>query len=197
MALSPQTFLSTAQQKLLPSVGGLLRGGTLVAGVEVTVLLNETHNLTAQATKQALESGAQVTDHVIIAPASVTIGWEISNAGEGAMAAKDVFETFKTMLEARDKLELITEHFFYDNMVIVAVSPAHEAPYKGRLRGVVTLQQISEVQLETVGRVPIKIGKNKTMDVEIEGGQQETKPPNKSMRKKIEEKAEQAVKRLL
>lgn len=172
------SFLATTQQNTIPSITGILRGGPLVAGVEVSVVLSESHTLTAQPTKQAIESGAQVSDHITLDPYSVAIVYEISNAGEGPMIARDVFETFKTMLEKRELIELLTEHFVYDNMAIISLTPMHAAPFKGRLQCTVTLQRINQIKLETVGRSAAKT--TKTGSAETNGGTQTTSEPKPS-----------------
>ena len=139
----------------LPStISGFLRSGTLVAGVEVSVLVSEAHALSSSVSKLAVESGAQLSDHVIVNPVDVSIVFGMTNTGLGADAARDVFETFKRMQENRELVELITEHHVYDNMVITNLNPMHQAPYKGALNFTVKLQQISFVTLKSVGRDP-------------------------------------------
>ena len=164
----------TAQQTTLSNSKGILTGGALVAGVEVSVMLSESHSLTAQATKQTLESGTQVSDHILIEPYTVSIAYEVSNAGDGASRAKDVFETFKNILEKRELLELTTEHYIYDNMVLTNLTPLHAAPYKGRLQCTATLQRVNQVKIAVVGRAPAKLKKGpiqKTGSAPVEGGQ--------------------------
>lgn len=157
---------------------GLLRGGPLVAGVEVSVLISESHNLTSNATKLSLESGAQVTDHVIVDPDQVSVVFAMANVGSGADAARDVFETFKKMRDDRELVELTTEHHVYENMVIVSVAPLHQAPYKGALNCTINLQQINFVQLESVGRQNLGKGTttSKTAAGKTNAGQQDPKP---------------------
>jgi len=152
-----------------------VRGGPLVAGVEVAVLISEAHNLTANATKLSMEDGAQVTDHVIVNPDDVSVVFSMTNAGDGAQTARDVFETFKRMRDDRTLVELATEHHVYENMVIVGVNPMHQAPYKGALNFTVHLQQINFVRLESVGREPQKLaGKtSKTAAAPTNAGKQD------------------------
>lgn len=168
--------------------GGMLRGkGPLVAGVRVSVLLSEGHNLTATPTKLALESGAQVTDHVIINPDDVSVTFAMTNTGGGSDAARDVFETFRTMMVERQLLELTTEHRIYENMVIIGIAPLHQAPYKGALNVTLRLQQITFVQLESVGRHNTKGAAKKTAAPKTNAGQQEAKPIEKSRYKKMQD----------
>ena len=181
----------TAQQDTPARSTGVLRGGPLVVGVEVSVVTSEAHTITAQATKQSIESGAEVTDHVIIVPPSVAITYEVANTGDGPNVAKDVFETFKTMLEKRELMELITEHYVYDNMVLVSLTPLHAAPYKGRLQCTATLQRVNQVKIAVVGRDPKNLGKGspqKTAAAPTNAGTQNGKPVRQSYAEKIRQK---------
>ena len=185
------TFVSQTTQTGAPaSSNGLLRGGPLVAGVEVSVLVSEAHNLTANATKLSLESGAQVTDHVIVNPDDVSVVFAMTNAGSGADAARDVFETFKRMRDDRELLELTTEHHVYENMVIIGVAPMHQAPYKGALNITLHLQQINFVQLHSVGRDPRNLNgtTSKTASPPVNAGQQDPKPVNGTLLDKAAKK---------
>jgi hypothetical protein len=173
------TFAQQTSQKGAPSTSpGLLRGGPLVAGVEVSVLISESHNLTANATKLSLESGAQVTDHVIVNPDDISVVFAMTNAGNGADAARDVFETFKKMRDDRELVELTTEHHVYENMVVTAITPMHQAPYKGALNVTIHLQQVNFVQLQSVGRDPRNLSgtTSKTASPPVNAGQQAPKP---------------------
>ena len=143
---------------------------------------SEGHTLTAQATKQALESGTQVTDHIILDPPSVTVNFEITNTSFWRMTAKGAFEKFKEMLEKRELFELITEHYTYDNMALVSFTADHAAPYKGRIQCTATFQRVNQVKLQTVGReekklAPSKSGSpSKTAAAEVNVGTQKTQP---------------------
>ncbi len=190
-------FDNTIGNQAFPGLpfSGVLRGGPLVAGVEVTCLVSENHTLSAQVTQQALESGAIVSDHVIIEPYTVSCTFEVSNAGLGPMIAKDVYGTFKNMLEQRQPLTLMTEFNVYENMVLTTMAPVHEAPFKGRLYCTVTLQQVNFVKVETVGKEesqlePVGGGQNgrtgatnKTAGAEVEGGTQNPKSEGSGLKK--------------
>ena len=170
------SFISQTTQTGAPqNTSGLLRGGPLVAGVEVSVLVSESHNLTADATKISLESGAQITDHVLVDPAEVSVVFAMTNVGSGADTARDVFETFKRMLAGREIVELATEHHVYENMVITGVTPLHQAPYRGALTVTLRLRQIHFVRLESVGREPRNLaGKTaKTASGPVNAGKQD------------------------
>lgn len=151
---------------LTAAVGGmpawLGAGGPDVAGVEVSVLVSEAHQYTATLSKLALENGAQISDHVIINPESVTVVVNMSNAAGGSDAARSALEAFKDLLEQATPVELATEHYYYDNMVITSVTPDHRAPYKGSLSITLKLEKARFVELQTAGRDPAALPPNAT-----------------------------------
>jgi len=172
-------FTSQTSQTGAPEyTEGLLRGGPLVAGVEVSVLVSESHTMTANATKMSLESGAQVTDHVIVDPNAVSVVFAMTNVGSGADTARDVFETFMRMRDDRELLELTTQHHVYKNMVITSFAPMHQAPYKGALNVTLNLQQINFVQIQAVGRMNAKGKTKKKASAKVNAGKQDAKPVN-------------------
>ena len=89
-----------------------LKTGSQIAGVTVAVKEAESHTYTATLTKLALESGASVTDHMILEPETVAVSFSVTNAGQGKQNAKDAFEAFVTMQRSRKLVELVTEHLY-------------------------------------------------------------------------------------
>lgn len=189
-------FIQNAIQDPVGAVKGLLFGGTLVAGVEVDVLVSESHSLQAELTQIALESGAIITDHVIKEPTTVDVSFEMTNTPGGMVGgtlgsaiggalgitrtAKDTFEQFENLLRKREPLKLITAHHLYENMIVVGFSPTHSAPYKGRMQAQVRLQQITRVQVNFVGRQATTT-RVKTANAQINSGMQQTPSPNASL----------------
>lgn len=159
---------------------GIIRGGPQVAGVEVSVILSEEHTLAASVSKFALESGALVSDHIIHEPDTLTVRYEVSNAGNGRNVARDVFEAFRRMKEENRLLEVETEHAIYRNMAIVSLSPMHTAPFRGRLQCVIKLERVNNVQLRVVGRQSgtMRGRDGKVFSPQKKAGQQEPQPVN-------------------
>lgn len=183
----------TGRQREETTTEGLLRGGPMVAGVEVSVIISESHNYTAQSTKLAMESGTIVSDHIILQPVAVDIVFEVVNTAEGKAIAKDVLETFYNVMAQRELLELITEHRVYENMALVNVSALHAAPFKGRLQLSATLEEMPQVVIESVGREPSRLAAgstSKTASAEVKDGTQNTQEvDNRSGLKKIKDGA--------
>ena len=160
----------------------IVRKGVAIAGIQVSVKKSEAHTYTSQATELAMESGATVTDHVILKPVTLAVTVAMTNAGDGRDAARDAFESFVEMRKAREPVEVITEHAIYTNMVITSLTPTHSAPYKGALEIGITFQQISFVELQRVGRSPstLKGSAKKTGAAPVQSGKVEAKEISKS-----------------
>ena len=160
----------------------IVRKGVAIAGIQVSVKKSEAHTYTSQATELAMESGATVTDHVILKPVTLAVTVAMTNAGDGRDAARDAFESFVEMRKAREPVEVITEHAIYTNMVITSLTPTHSAPYKGALEIGITFQQISFVELQSVGRSPstLKGSAKKTGEAQVQSGKVEAKEISKS-----------------
>ena len=160
----------------------IVRKGVAIAGIQVSVKKSEAHTYTSQSTELAMESGATVTDHVILKPVTLAVTVAMTNAGDGRDAARDAFESFVEMRKAREPVEVITEHAIYTNMVITSLTPTHSAPYKGALEIGITFQQISFVELQSVGRSPstLKGSAKKTGAAPVQSGKVEAKEISKS-----------------
>ena len=146
----------------------IVRKGVAIAGIQVSVKKSEAHTYTSQATELAMESGATVTDHVILKPVTLAVTVAMTNAGDGADAARDAFESFVEMRKAREPVEVITEHAIYTNMVITSLTP--------------TFQQVNFVELQSVGRSPsaLKGSAKKTGAAPVQSGKVEASEPNKT-----------------
>lgn len=149
----PTTTMFTPAEASTPRI----RNGSQVAGVTVTVKESEAHTYTATVTKLALESGAEISDHMILEPETVSVTFSMTNAGQGRSSAKDAFEAFVNMQRNRQLVELVTEHAVYKDMVVTSITPMHQAPYKGTITCSITFQKIHFVQLVSAGRAPTQV----------------------------------------
>ena len=80
----------------------IVRKGVAIAGIQVSVKKSEAHTYTSQATELAMESGATVTDHVILKPVTLAVTVAMTNAGDGKAAARETFEAFVEMRKKRE-----------------------------------------------------------------------------------------------
>lgn len=168
-----------------------LKTGSQIAGVTVTVKEAESHTYTATLTKLALESGASVTDHMILEPETVAVSFSVTNAGQGKQNAKDAFEAFVTMQRSRKLVELVTEHAIYTDMALVNLTPLHQAPYSGALTCTATFQKVHFVELVSAGRAPSQLAKGveKTAAGQTQSGKVEPVKVNETGLEKLRRRA--------
>ena len=72
------SFTSSTVQSGEPAA--IVRKGVAIAGIQVSVKKSEAHTYTSQATELAMESGATVTDHVILKPVTLAVTVAMTNA---------------------------------------------------------------------------------------------------------------------
>ena len=158
--------------------GLLLKQGTEIAGIHISVLTCEQHNFTSSVTNIPLENGVVIRDHVIVNPDKLTVNFECSNTD--SQSAQDTFEQFKQLRDNRELLEIITEHKIYKNLVLTEFSATHCAPYKGALQGTLVFEEVALVTVTAVGREPKKIKKTrstKSMSKKVDIGNVEPEQP--------------------
>jgi len=120
----------------------------LIAGVPVSARLQETYSYTSSPTQHAVESGAILTDHVIVQPIKINLSFEVSNFQDGV--AEYALILLEDMWKNRRPLELITEHKKIQDMVLINLQADNSAPVWGKLVFRATFQQIKLVSLETI-----------------------------------------------
>lgn len=155
-------FGTVSTEPLKNKIPGLLRTGTqeLMEGIIVSALISEEHDLRSDITKQAIEDGSPVTDHVIIQPAKITVAFDVSNTQasgfllSGGQTPRDTFEAIRKIWLDRIPINFYTEHFLYTNMIVTRFTPVHSAPFKGRIQGRITLEELNIVSPAIVGRQP-------------------------------------------
>lgn len=134
---------------------GILRQGSVVAGVSVSVKEAESHSFTSQMTDLPLESGATVSDHVILKPEQLSVHIAITNTGGSDNFS--AFNQFYEMLNSREPVEVITEHWIYTNMVLISFQPNHTAPFKQAYTAECVFKKANLVTLNVVGKSPSKL----------------------------------------
>jgi hypothetical protein len=131
---------------------GRTRSETITV-IPINVRISENHRRTATVTQQTLENGAVVADHVILAPAALSLIYEQTNAFNGREVAREAWESLKRLWKARKPFELVTEHEVYKDMVFETISALHQSPNRGGLQFTMELKQINFANLTYV-KVP-------------------------------------------
>lgn len=139
-----------------------------VAGIPVSVKMQEAYQYRAEATKHAIEKGSPIVDHVILEPIRVDIHCEVSNwYPDMPRYSLDLLEK---MWNDRIQVTLLTKHKAIENMVLVSMRAENEAPLWGMLTFELNFQQIPQIALETQSvseesTTPAANGQTSTPDV--------------------------------
>lgn len=118
-----------------------------IAGIPVSTRKQEATSYKADVTQHAVESGAILSDHVILQPIVLELSFDVTNWEKGyANQAQGLLE--KLFFE-RTPVDLITEHKQLANMVMTSLQINNSAPQWGKLECRASFQQLSFVTLET------------------------------------------------
>lgn len=118
-----------------------------VAGIPVNVITQEQYIYQADITTNPIESGAKLTDHVILNPLKVSINFEVVNFPD--MDQKYVFGLLETMFKNRQTTTLLTRHKQLENMIMTGFQPTNSLPNWGGFRARAEFQQIGLVTVQT------------------------------------------------
>lgn len=144
-----------------------------IGGVEVTVLEGEEHTRVSQVTEQVIENGGIIADHIIQKPRTVTIRVEQPNVSftgnNDLQEARDVLDKLEQIWSDRAVVDLYTRHRILRRMAITNLVATHAAPFNGRLKFVITLTQINEVNT-TYSEIPTKQMANKSQAKTVHSG---------------------------
>jgi hypothetical protein len=138
---------------------GLLGGSGTVA-LELDAIITETPEYVSTPTKNQVETGADVTDHVALEPEKVTVEGIITNTPVNILKtvgglltgelfsdpSSRAFEFIKKLYDDREPFDFVGTLKVYKNMVITSLKIPRE-PKTGRaLSFTMTLEQITLVQ---------------------------------------------------
>lgn len=127
---------------------GSLNPRPFIAGVPVSTRFQEAYTYSADVTKHAVESGALLSDHIILHPLKLDMSFDISNWEPDLN--KQAFELLEIVFKSRIPLDLITEHKQINNMVMINLTIDNSVPMWGKLDCKVSFQQLNLVTLETI-----------------------------------------------
>jgi hypothetical protein len=155
--------------------GGPFRAiGSIIADVTV----EEAHNDTATATKNPVEVGAAITDHVFINPAELVIhaGWSDSGNYDGYV--QDVYAALLQLQAARQLLNVYTGKRAYSNMLLLGVATVTSDQTEFSLMVVARLEQAIIVQTSSTTLPAVANQANPASTAPpANAGTQQTTPP--------------------
>jgi hypothetical protein len=119
-----------------------------ILDIPITIITQEVYNYEAQATQYPVESGAIISDHVILKPLTVDISFEVSNWEFGD--ATWALELLQNQWASRSPCDLLTYHTLIDRMVMVNLNVVNSLPHWGKITCRAKFQQIGTGVLQTV-----------------------------------------------
>ena len=119
-----------------------------IGTIPVSVKKQESYALRAEATRHAIESGANLTDHVILYPIQIDVAFEVTNwdAAKPAQA----HELFMKLWKERTLTDLETTHTIIRNMVMINYHANNVMPNWGALDCTATFIQANFVNTQSL-----------------------------------------------
>lgn len=166
----------------------LFSGKQIIADIEFDAITSEAHTMEATATQYAVDGGAMVSDHVTVLPDGLEIRGGISNA-DGGERARTVIAELRRKLRARQRLDVLTTHELYSDMVFLGANAENAGPFDGALTLRLSFQRVQTATLETIAvpaslltpkRGPVPSNTDKTASTEQDAGRETAKEPKQS-----------------
>jgi len=165
--------------------GNRTPAGFTVEGVvelEADLTISESHQRGADVTTHPVESGATISDHVILQPERLSLEGFVTDTPAAVFAAnqgrtQDAFDTLEELWREGDTVTIVTGRKTYENMVIVDLQLPRERPTSMNFS--MELQHITVVETETAqiagGGDPANAADQDTADLasqEVDAGRQ-------------------------
>ena len=108
--------------------------------------MREEHRATANATRFPVESGAAITDHIVLEPRTLVLQIEITNSS-GRLRPLLMMNGAIALLRLRGLYTIITAHTIYIDYALIDISAEHRAPFTNALTMQLTFQEVNRVAL--------------------------------------------------
>lgn len=132
------------------------------------VVISEMHSDQVTVTNHPVDTGADLSDHAIIQPTTVTctFAWSDSSRAinsaldgsilQGLETTKDVYEKLLSLMRARQPLRLSTGKRAYENMIITALKTTSSVETESAAIIEITFQEVFMARAQTVSLSRIK-----------------------------------------
>lgn len=120
-----------------------------IVDFEADLTLEESHERIAEVTEHPIESGAVVSDHVILAPERLRLEGFVTDAPPGtgdAGRTQGAFETLEQAWRERQPMTVVTGRKTYQNMIIVRLDMPKTRPTSMRFQ--IELQAVTIVNAQ-------------------------------------------------
>ena len=134
-----------------------------VGCIPVTVKKQEAHSYRADVTQHSMESGAVLSDHVILQPIHIDVSFEITNLD--LAKPQEAHDKFVLLMQQRTPLDLQTKHGIIENVILSTYQANNEAPNWGALDCRASFTQIKYISIKS-----IKFPENQVAPTDNTGG---------------------------
>jgi hypothetical protein len=107
----------------------------MIGPVPIGAVIREKHRSTLEVTHLPVEEGADITDHAVVMPKSVTL-----ECADSAGAA--TYQALVAFQESRVPFTLVTGLMVYENMLPISIEPERTVEYSKVFNGNIELQEI-------------------------------------------------------
>lgn len=142
------------------SIINVLFGNRLPSGFQLTGLvefaadltIEEVHERDARVTEHPVESGAMVSDHIILSPERLVLQGFVTDAGVAVLSSdpgrtQGAFDTLETAWKARQTVSVVTGYKTYHDMVITRLVMPYNRP--NSMQFTIELQHVTIVSAAT------------------------------------------------
>lgn len=130
--------------------------GNFIGNVELDIVMNESASASSRVTRNPVENGADINDHIIVEPMTFSVTGVVSNASSGVLDIADTAaQLFKNRTNSQaawdDLLKLQTDRIpftliqglrSYDNVVITSLNESQDAGTSNALIFTATLTEL-------------------------------------------------------
>lgn len=134
-----------------------------LCGIPISVKKQEAYTYRADITQHAVESGANLTDHVILQPVRIDVSFEITNWD--LANPQQAHDLLVKLWEDRTPLDLLTFHSVMKDMIMTSYSAENSVPNWGALECRASFTQLKFIAIES-----IKFPEEKVSPTENTGG---------------------------
>lgn len=143
-----------------------------IGGVRIDVLTSETHDFKSRVPQFPVETGVNVSDHVIQEPIAISLSCVVSDTPlllPSLPRIKTTYELLRLLWRLREPLTVITALNVYDNMMIENISMPRDRTTGQALNFDVQLSEIVYARSNTILVNPDAVGGDDATKAQVSG----------------------------
>jgi hypothetical protein len=166
-----------------------------VVEFEVDLTIEEQHSRSADVTREPVESGGNISDHVILNPETVRLEGFVTDTPAAVFASnigrtQSAFETLEDAYNSREPLTVVTGRKTYQDMIITSLDMPRNRP--SSMQFSIELQHITIVESETAQLPSAEADVQDDVTPRQDAGRQSTQDPDSQTAAAAEEQIEQS-----